>query len=178
MEFLANNSNLVTQCLTIASQLKQSDLEFVEQELFSEGSGYAVWTIFQNLTSPKPGKDRSKSIAKHKACYAWLESYLKKELVDFKQRELEQEKPEKESINLPEEIENPIGQLNEFLIKNKLKAPKYDFTAKNGEWECAVIVEDKEDKIIMQTYQAKSKKAAKQKATLLVLNELGLITLE
>ena len=30
----------------------------------------------------------------------------------------------------------------------------------------------------MQTYQANSKKVAKQKATLLVLNELGLIALE
>ena len=178
MEFLANNSNLVTQSLTIASQLKQSDLEFVEQEFFSEGGGYAVWTIFQNATSLKPGKDKNKTIAKHKACYAWLESYLKKELVDFNQREIEQETLEKESINSPEEVDNPIGILNEFLMKNKLKTPKYDFSAKNGEWECVVIVEDKEGKKIMQTYQANSKKVAKQKATLLVLNELGLIALE
>jgi ribonuclease R len=178
MEFLANNSNLVTQSLTIASQLKQSDLEFVEQEFFSEGGGYAVWTIFQNATSLKPGKDKNKTIAKHKACYAWLESYLKKELVDFNQREIEQETLEIESINSPEEVDNPIGILNEFLMKNKLKTPKYDFSAKNSEWECVVIVEDKEGKKIMQTYQANSKKVAKQKATLLVLNELGLIALE
>ncbi len=172
MEYLADNSNLVTQLLTIAAQLKQSELKFIEQK--SEKEGYVVSAVFQDVTSKRSRRDRSKIMAKHKACFAWLECYLKEELVNTNERDISDEVIEVEPLDLPS-IDNPIGQLNEFLMKNKQKPPSYTFSAKDNGWECTVIVEDKEENKILQNYQANNKKRAKQMAALLVLNELGCV---
>ncbi len=174
LEYLEDHPNLVSQYLQIAAQLKQVELRFIDVEISAQN--YAVWAVFEEKTTVKPGLDRSKLTAKHKASFLWIDNYLKGQLVGLNQRELPQEETINEHLEISE-IDNPIGNLNDHLTKLKLTPPKYNFTAKGGEWECECRVNYYQGRQIRQIYQASSKKEAKQTVALLVLRELGLISL-
>ena len=174
LDYLEKHPNLVSQYLQIAAQIKQVELRFIDEEVSSQN--YAVWTVFEEKTSSTPGIDRSKLTAKHKASFLWLNAYLKGELIAVKNREVWETPLQVVEIPTSLAIDNPIGHLNDHLMKLKLAAPQYKFTSIGAEWECQCLVQYLEGKEVTQNYQAASKKEAKQTVAVLVLQELGLLT--
>jgi len=172
LKYLETHLNLTSQYLQIAAQTTPGELRFIEEKIAEQN--YAVWTVFEEKTTINPGLDSSKLTAKHKASFAWLVAYFQGELVGVNQIKLPSQEKSSQSLELPE-IDNPIGNLNDYLMKAKLTPPQYKFTVKGNEWECECLVHAQAGKQIHKTYQAISKKEAKQKVSVLVLQELGII---
>ena len=125
------------------------------------------WTTLQGASHQR------KQGAKHRACLLWLRAFCQQALLPSEQVEIVEEFQPLPDSSDHEELENAIGQLNEWCQKHQLSHPTYQFYEHDSggfQCECALIILEK---TVIGMGAGARKTSAKQNAAQDILRQLS-----